>query len=232
MLEWRELEVVDSTQDEAVRLLRADEPVRYVFARSQTKGRGRFGREWYSPPGDSLALSIVLPEARQHPRPWLLGMALACAAAGVIHGRVRWPNDLYLDGKKVGGILTEVIDGIPLLGIGVNLNQTEFSPDIAEHATSLRLHRDGVYDPRAIAESIVARFEAPPLPEDWAELAPIWSLFDDTPGKRFRLPDGETAIAVGIGPHGELLCSVDGETKTVLAAEAIMANAGEMPSKA
>ncbi|HRK21169.1 MAG TPA: biotin--[acetyl-CoA-carboxylase] ligase [Fimbriimonadaceae bacterium] len=224
MAEWLELETVDSTQDEAARLLRAGAsplpPV--ILAKAQTKGRGRFGREWFSPPGDSLSLSLILSEAKGHPQPWLLGMALACAAAGVIHGRVRWPNDVFLDGKKVGGILPELIEGVPVLGIGLNLNQMEFPPEIAATATSLALHRPGLYEAKAVAQKILARFFAAPLPQDWPALAPVWALFDDTAGKHFRLPTGEEAIAVGLGPHGELLCSVDGESRTVMAADAIL----------
>jgi len=221
--EWLELDAVGSTQDEAAALLRAGSPCpRVILARSQTQGRGRLGREWHSPPEASLAMSMILSERKDHPRPWLLGMALACAAAGVFHAKVRWPNDLFLDGKKLGGILTELVEGVPVIGIGVNLNQTTFPAELSEIATSLALHRPGVCEPRAAAEKVLARFEAIPVPADWSDLSPVWSLYDDTPGKRFRLPSGEVAVAVGVGPHGELLCSVEGESRIVMAAEAIL----------
>lgn len=221
--DWLEFESVESTQDEAAKLLRAGASVpRAILALTQTKGRGRFGREWQSPAGESLSMSLFLSKAKGHPRPWLLGMSLACAAAGVLHARVRWPNDLFLDGKKLGGILTELVEGVPVLGIGVNLNQTAFPAELSEIATSLALHRPGDYDPHALAKKILARFDGLAVPQDWADLAPVWSLYDDTPGKHFRLASGETATAIGIGPHGELLCSVDGESRTVMAAEAIL----------
>ncbi len=61
-----------------------------------------------------------------------------------------------------------------------------------------------------------------PEPEHWSDLQPVWTLFDDTAGKHYRLISGEEAIAIGIGPEGELVCAVEGETTMVMAAEAIL----------
>lgn len=219
---WLVLDSVDSTQDHAIRLLREGtmtSPV--VLAHEQTAGKGRLGRSWDSPRGESLALSVVLAEHKDHSRPWLLGMAMACAAAAALHCRLRWPNDLYLGGKKLGGILTEVVQGIPVIGIGVNLGQKEFPSEIASKAISLVQHRDGPYDALAIGSKILAQFNRTPPLHDWADLAPVWDMFDDTLGKNYLLPSGDEAKAIGIGPHGELLCTANGEARTVLAAGAI-----------
>src|SRR6185436_2300473 len=136
---------------------------RLILTHEQTAGRGRFGRQWIGERGASLAMSFILPEHSGHPRPWVLGMAAACAAAGVLHCRVRWPNDLFLEGKKLGGILTELMrdkDGkeVPVIGIGVNLNQTAFPSDLADTATSLAMQRTGNYDSIEIAMKIVEAF--------------------------------------------------------------------------
>jgi BirA family biotin operon repressor/biotin-[acetyl-CoA-carboxylase] ligase len=127
---------------------------------------------------------------------------------------------------KVGGILTELLPDahgrhVPVVGIGINLNQQEFPPEIAPIATSLSLARGGTYDPQLIAHRIVERLATLPEPRSWSDLSPIWSIFDFTPGKRYKLPSGEEAIALGIGSEGQLLCSVDGESRAVLAAEAL-----------
>ncbi len=221
--EWLELETIDSTQSFLERAIKAGGEVpAAVRAEHQSAGRGRLGRTWIDAPSDSLILSIAMAAYRNHPRPWLLGMALACAAAGVLHCRVRWPNDLYLEGRKLGGILTEVFDGIPVLGLGVNLNQRSFPEEIADRAISLAMHRPPDYDPEKIGRMIWARFSGLPEVADWPDLAPIWLLYDDTPGKRFRTPEGDEAVAMGIGPHGELLGSVNGESRIVLAAEATL----------
>ena len=197
-----------------------------VLALDQTAGRGRFDRVWFSEPGASLNMSLAMRGYADHPEPWLVGLGLAIAAAGALHCLVRWPNDLVLDGKKLGGILTDIVvdpEGhrIPVVGIGVNLNQHAFPKEIAGRAISLAQHREGAYEPQAVAEAILQRLEDIPEPDSWRSLESAWRLFDDTEGKRYELPDGREAVALGIGPHGELLCAVDGEPLTVMAGDAL-----------
>jgi BirA family biotin operon repressor/biotin-[acetyl-CoA-carboxylase] ligase len=226
---WLELPEVDSTQRVAARRLRGEEigPVPgVVLAAHQTEGRGRFERNWHTSPGDSLAMSLVFQAYAGHPKPWLIGMAVACAAAAAVHCRLQWPNDLVLAGMKAGGILSElIVDGtgrkVPVVGVGINLNMTAFPEELRDTAISLAMFRPGLYDARTIAEAIVDRVASLPEPDDWSALRPVWSLFDMTPGKRYQLSGGQTALGVGIGPEGELICSVDGETHTVHAADAI-----------
>ncbi len=223
---WLELDDVESTQAIAAQCLAGDEPIGVVFAQDQTAGYGRFKRPWFSEPGASLTMSLIFHDYADHPKPYLVGMAVACAAAGALHCRLRWPNDLTLGERKLGGILTELLPDpagrkVPIVGIGANLNQIEFPESIAEKATSLALEHGGSYSARSLAEQIVERIALLPEPDSWAKLFPIWDLFDMTPGKIYRLPSGEEAISVGIGSEGQLLCSVDGESRTVLAAEAL-----------
>lgn len=217
------VESVESTQDEVKRRLALGQAVpACLLALDQTKGRGRFGREWNSAPGESLTMSVVLDVL---PKPWMSGFALALAAAGTFHCRLQWPNDLTIRRKKVGGILTEMVDS-PLgprtvVGLGVNLSQAQFPPDLDPRATSLYLERGTKIEPAAAARAVLERLAGMEVPTGWTDLAPIWMLFDETPGKHYRLPTGETAVALGLGPEGELICSVEGETRTVMAAEAL-----------
>lgn len=121
-----------------------------VIAKHQTAGRGRMGRMFESPAGKGLYLSVLLrpklPPERFLPVTALAAVAVCSAVeklCGVRPG-VKWPNDLVLGGKKLAGILTELVvdeDGRPgiVLGIGVNLFQKgeDFSPEVAQIATSL-----------------------------------------------------------------------------------------------
>ena len=172
-------------------------------------------------------MSIAVPDAANHPQPWLVAMAVACAAAAAVHARVQWPNDLVLGGRKVGGILTEIRadhagNRVPVIGIGLNLNQTAFPDEIADRATSLHLNqRGGPFEPEAVAHQILDRIGLLPNVQAWSDLRSMWMLLDVTPGKRYTLPTGEVAIAIGIGSSGELICSVEGETQVVLAADAL-----------
>jgi BirA family biotin operon repressor/biotin-[acetyl-CoA-carboxylase] ligase len=217
---------VDSTQDIAAHCLSVGDPVGVIFAHEQLAGRGRFGRKWYSQRGDSLTASLVFHDYADHPKPHLIGMAVAIAAAGALYAQLRWPNDLIVGVRKVGGILTELLqDGsgrrIPVVGLGINLNQSSFPEEVSEIATSLSIEHGGRYEGDQVLRSVLERLEHLPEPTDWSELAPMWSLFDKTPGKMYRLADGTLATAVGVGSDGQLLCSVAGESRAVLAAEAL-----------
>ncbi|MBI3721622.1 MAG: hypothetical protein HY248_03635, partial [Fimbriimonas ginsengisoli] len=80
---WLELASVDSTQDAAANLLRLHDDAAVpgvIMTTDQTAGRGRFGRKWHGDPGDSLAMSLVMKAYRDHPKPYLIGMAVAVAA--------------------------------------------------------------------------------------------------------------------------------------------------------
>lgn len=223
---WLSLDEVESTQAVAAEKLAKGEPIGAVFAKNQTKGKGRFGRDWMSAEGESLTMSLIFREYADHPAPYLIGMAVACGVAGTLHSELQWPNDLVFGDKKVGGILTELLPDengrrVPVVGIGVNLNQKRFSEEIADRAISLALYRGGVYDPETMAKSIVERLPLLPEPNSWADIQPVWMLFDHTPGKSYHLPDGSEATAIGVGPDGRLICAVQGESTSVLAAEAI-----------
>ncbi len=229
---WYEIDEVDSTQNVAAKILTSDEPYGVVLAHNQTQGKGRMGRTWISQRGDSLTMSLIFRGYGDHPRPYLVGMAAAAAAAGALHCQLRWPNDLVVGTRKVGGILSEIMKdkdgrGIPVVGIGINLNQTAFPPEIEDIASSLHLAHGGTYVAEAIAASIIKRIDLLPEPTDWPTLAPVWDLFDRTPGKMYRLTSGDYAVALGVGSDGQLLCSVDGESQSVMAAEAIF---GLLPS--
>ncbi len=120
-----------------------------VFAESQTKGRGRLGRQWSSPTRQGLWFSILLRPKLSPQETTQLTVASATALRRAIKtvaglsAEIKWPNDLLLGGKKVVGILTEMsaeVDRVRhvILGIGVDVNQTEFPPELRAIATSLK----------------------------------------------------------------------------------------------
>lgn len=140
---------VTSTNDIAGDLIRKGTPSgTLVLAESQTKGRGRQGRQWTTSSGKALAFSLVLyPQARPDKIPGItlaaaVGVALTLESYGLQPG-IKWPNDILLGGKKLCGILTEMgprRDNRPsvILGIGINLNQSarDLPAEIRALATS------------------------------------------------------------------------------------------------
>ncbi|HEY7854247.1 MAG TPA: biotin--[acetyl-CoA-carboxylase] ligase [Aquiluna sp.] len=131
-------EEIDSTNLELGRQLAAGSgDFSAVIAGSQTNGQGRLGREWLSPSGASLSLSIAIKRPVENPG-WLTLLA-ALAVQRMIKDLkisdvgIKWPNDVLVQGKKISGILAQLIDGVVIVGIGLNLKKQ--APDLV--ATSL-----------------------------------------------------------------------------------------------
>ena len=133
---------VGSTSDFAARVAEhgADEWT-IVAADEQTAGRGRLGRSWTSRPGAGLYFSVVLrPPAHAVP---LLTLAAGVAVADAIEVStgltvdLKWPNDVMVAARKLGGILAEAGAGFVILGIGLNVHPAAYPPEIAQRVTSL-----------------------------------------------------------------------------------------------
>lgn len=222
---WVVLEEVDSTQRFAAGLLRSGRSADVVYAHHQNAGKGRFDRIWLSDPSESLTFSIIFREAADHPRPWLVGMSCAIAAAKECGCQVQWPNDLVFAGNKLGGVLVELLPvgnsekRVPVVGIGINVKQHRMPYAIEPFATSLALigvEREPIELAVQIAEA-ARRF----IPGDWSEIEEAWAELDQTPGKKFKLSGGEIATAISVGVQGALLAEVDGQTREVFAADAL-----------
>lgn len=123
-----------------------------VLSEEQTKGRGRMGREWYSPKGAGLFFSILLkPKISMQESFIITGIAAAAVSEAIVDttelpAKIKWPNDIVVNGKKVCGILTEVsgeLDGVSymVVGIGINVNTPGFSEELKGVATSLYLEK-------------------------------------------------------------------------------------------
>lgn len=220
------LETVDSTQNVASQYLKEGRPFGGILAHEQTAGRGRFDRIWSSPPRECLAVSLAFREYAGHPRPYLVGMALAMAAAHAFDCSLRWPNDLIVGARKLGGVLTEMLpdcDGrlVPVVGIGVNLCQRSFPPVLANIATSLALARGHAPSSEEALRLLLASLVQLPSPHQWSDLQPLWMRRDATPGKQYRLYGGSEVEAMGIGVEGQLLAIGPEGPVEVLAAEAL-----------
>lgn len=161
------------------------------FALRQTAGRGRLGRAWADTRDDGIAVTFVLPVAA----PEVLAMRSAVAAARAV-GRfvpaagIKWPNDVVIDGLKAAGVLVECADGLAFVGIGINVSQRAFPPEIDAHATSLA-RAGAAVDRLDVALALVRA-----LDDAWSlgpgPLAAAYRSLDRLSGRtcRFRTPDG------------------------------------------
>lgn len=111
-------------------------------AEFQSAGRGRLDHTWLSAKGENLTFSVVLAGAGRPPSeiatlPLVVGLAVVKALASLAPLSLKWPNDVLCEGRKLAGILCERHGDNVIAGIGLNVNQTEFPPEIAWRATSL-----------------------------------------------------------------------------------------------
>jgi BirA family biotin operon repressor/biotin-[acetyl-CoA-carboxylase] ligase len=134
-----------------------------VVANHQTAGRGRLGRTWHDVPGKSLLFSLLLrPSAPMPIWPELSLVAGDAVAAAIGNGaETRPPNDVFLNGKKVAGILPEATRGRVVLGIGVNVNHTadELPADTVKPASSLLVELGRELDRDELLAAILAELE-------------------------------------------------------------------------
>lgn len=217
-------DVTDSTSIQAKRL--AEQGARHgtlAVADRQTAGRGRRGRQWDSPSGTNLYFSILL-RPRFHPeKASMLTVLMALAAteaaeaAGVENIKIKWPNDLVLNGKKVCGILTELSaepDCIHyvVIGTGINTAGQDFPEELQGTATSI-FNETGIEIKRAeLLQGTLKRFEE--VYETFTKagsLEPLREAYESRLVNKDREvkvldPKGEyTALAKGITENGELI---------------------------
>lgn len=209
-----------------------------AVADMQTAGRGRRGRTWESPPGSSIYMSILLrPDIIPGAAP-MLTLVMACSVAEGISDcenvdiRIKWPNDVIAGGKKLVGILTEMSTQIDYInhvtiGVGINVNMTEFPENIRDTATSLRLETGHKVRRAPLIAAIMKRFE-----ENYAvflKTQDMSGLMEKYSGMLINLDrdvlvlgaeDSYKAHALGIDRQGELIVRrEDGTEEKIYAGE-------------
>jgi BirA family transcriptional regulator, biotin operon repressor / biotin---[acetyl-CoA-carboxylase] ligase len=197
-----------------------------VIAGEQTAGQGRHGHTWHSEAGSGLYFSMVLP-----PAPVLtlaLGLATADAITQVtgVACDLRWPNDVMIGEKKVSGILTQLSGALAIAGIGINLRQTAFPPQLSNIATSLKMHTGRDVDAADLLTALLQEVERyiAESTEDILRLFTQASSF--AVGRRVRVeqPDGVViGTTAGLDSSGFLIVRKDDGTDTLIVAGGVRA---------
>ena len=231
---------IDSTSSELMRRARSGlmEPV-LLTAEDQTAGRGRLGKGWHSKPGQSLTFSIALPLA---PASWSgLSLAVGVSLAHSLHldVRLKWPNDLWLQQRKLGGILVETASTgeaaqgqrMVVIGVGINIARPEVSA-----VAALAPERSAVaaMAPAGLAEVLVGitpgealERVVPALVQDvlafasqgFGAFAQRFAQLDALQGRAVQLSDGSRGTACGVNDDGALQVLTDQGMQTVTSAE-------------
>lgn len=235
----RYFESLDSTNTTARELARDGAPEGVVvLAEGQTRGRGRLGRSWASPPHRNIYLSLLLrPPIAPAMAPQLalvagLSTARALASFG-LDARIKWPNDVLVDGRKLAGILTEMegdgerLDAV-ILGIGINVNLAldEFPEELRDKAGSVAAALGRSVARHEVIERLLSALEHDydrfvmhgfrPLRDEWNRLSQL-------NGRWVEVEDGARRLSgtvVGLGEDGALeLRDANGRSEMVWAGD-------------
>ena len=205
----------------------------------QVAGKGRRGRVWKSPSGSSIYMTILLyPDIPPVKAPQLTLIMAIAVAEGIrevtgLETKIKWPNDIVVNGKKICGILTEMgTNGVKinyvLIGVGINVNLKEFPEEMQDKATSLILEGGHEYDRNQVIAQVMKYFEI--NYEKFIQTCDFTHLLDDyhrilaNLNQPVRVIDGDRSfegICRGIDEKGELL--VERQNK-----EVVKVSAGEV----
>jgi BirA family biotin operon repressor/biotin-[acetyl-CoA-carboxylase] ligase len=216
---------IGSTNDEAFRLGLAGAPEgTALIANSQSAGRGRMQRVWHSPAGKNIYTSIILrPQIEPAKAPQisiLAGVAVAEALDSYCPDRmkIKWPNDVLIDGKKVCGILSQVktdaseVDFIVLgIGINVNVSYSQFPKEICNLATSLAIETGGEISRQELIISLyenLAKWYKQSLKDGFGRIKEKWLSMSPMIGQTVQVMFQEEAVsgnAIGLDEDGFLI---------------------------
>jgi BirA family biotin operon repressor/biotin-[acetyl-CoA-carboxylase] ligase len=173
-----------------------------VTADEQSAGRGRQGRSWSAAPGEALLMSLLVRGVE--PLLPLTAAVAVCEALAPLEAAIKWPNDVWIERRKVAGILLEgrPQEGWAVIGIGLNVRTREFPPELSASATSLALAGVDTTVP-AVREQLVQELDRWTRADDDAVLA-AWRARDALRGEHIRWATGE-GTAAGIADNGALL---------------------------
>ncbi|HST70638.1 MAG TPA: biotin--[acetyl-CoA-carboxylase] ligase [Solirubrobacterales bacterium] len=236
----RHFRSTDSTNTRARELAAAGAPHgTVVTATEQSAGRGRQGRTWTAPPSKALLYSAIVRPLEEHHTMLPLAVPLAvCEAAEQLNPdldcKVKWPNDIHVNGRKLAGVLIEARpqDGWAVIGVGLNLSiqENEFPPDLRSTAVSI-FADDRQARERGFAGPSPLLSAEPPLPgllndrlNHWVQAEPNavleeWRNRDALKGREVAW-DGGSGVADGVDERGYLVViAPDGNRITVGAGE-------------
>lgn len=214
-----------STMDEAMRLgIAGCRAGTLVCAETQSKGRGRLGRDWVSVPGKGIYASLIIRPKTPLNQVAQLTLVSAVAIASALRDvsgldvRIKWPNDIFVNGKKIAGILTELnaeMDRVRFVVAGFGINVNSLESQLPAQATSLKIETKKDFSRIAVFQEVLRSFEKwldvfeaegfLPIRNRWKELS--WTL-----GQKVKFVEHSgvvMGVAVDLGPDGSLLLRQD-----------------------
>lgn len=202
-----------------------------VVAERQDAGRGRRGAAWVCPPGEGLAFSVLLRPSETKALWPRLSLAAGLAVAEAldrfgVFAEVKWPNDLWIGGRKVCGILVEAGEDFVVAGIGINVGVREFPVVLEDSATSLAIERGESPSRAAVLAAVLERLRVwePCIGARFGELLGRLRERCALTGRQVSLCCGEErlhGVMMGIGDGGELLLRDESGVRKIVQADEV-----------
>lgn len=221
---------IDSTNNEAKRRAEYDRSGAFLYVTDcQTAGRGRRGHEFYSPKGSGLYFTLALPLGGDCADVQLTTCAAGvavCEAIGALSDlrpQIKWVNDVCLDGRKVAGILAELVSdernqpASVIIGIGINLTTRDFPAEFADKAGNV-----GDIEPNRLCAEIVNRLTDMIGSPSYNSVIEKYSALNFCIGRQVQYTDTDgthTAEAVAIAPDGSLIVAENGKKRSLHSGE-------------
>ena len=218
----------DSTNDDACELILNNEAKdgMIIITDYQKKGRGRRNNTWLSTPGDNLTFSLILKKDIKNKLPLLSVLSGVAVVKGIkqftnIDCHLKWPNDIILNKKKIGGILIETKnmhdDDYAIIGIGLNINQQEIPQELASIASSLRIENSSPVQREPLLAFILNEFEKL-YNSNSQKLPTLWKKYCNHLNKKITFHQDDTVLEgsfIDIDNNGNAIINTDLEQISV-----------------
>ena len=201
------------------------------LAGMQTAGRGRIpGRVWEGAKNKNLLFTLVLPAAKLAVKPLSvvvgLGIALYLEKYQNLYPSIKWPNDIYINDRKIAGIIIESRKGLYNIGIGININQTEFPINIESSATSLAIEKSNSFNLYSELENVLVQLEKTLFLDSWHKeiSSRLYNIGKEVvlsigiPGEEKKIK----GVIEGIGVSGQLFLRKEGELLEIYSGEVLL----------
>lgn len=217
------LEKTNSTNDYLANILKFKKTSILTAADEQTDGRGRFSRKWSSKKGGlyfsfTRRIKDIRYNIQLFPIACAMGVYMTLDSAGVPNLLYKWPNDILAGGKKISGILLEIMDDTIIAGIGVNANIRGFQKDISKTATSLFLIKRREYDLNELLCGIIIEINKIKTGREILDFLKISGMI----GKRVKFTSASrniNGIVFGFRETGEIEIDIDGKVESFIAGD-------------
>ena len=207
-----------STQDKAKQFAKEGFENIAIVADEQTEGRGRFSRKWISPKGGLWISFLLRPKIDKiHHLTFLAATAAATAIRKTsgINAKIKWPNDIHYNNKKICGILTEGVfgnDKFVIVGMGIDVNQEEFPEDIKDTASSLKILTGKIYSLKNMAillsNIFFELYSDYYIKEKFEDIREMWKKNCDTLGKEITAINRKKKCITGTAFDVDENCSL------------------------